>query len=309
MVTSALLLRLVRCLCFCFEAYFSNDYSKLNRMKVTTILLLTLLCSGLCLAQEDPEYKPMDNPRIAPMLEMDSVSEAYFGETLSERLQQTRQIEAYRLSRFLPRDTSNMELLEGFRVLDTATLSLSEQQEIGAMLTRIEPYMADKSMKNLCLFLPNFGLRMEMDGRPVNTLVSLKCKMVRFYFEDASTNPGFLEFNIKGNYEAFDQLYAELFPPPVAQQQQLSLFTSPAKDKDKDKDLTVKGASTKGKALYYVVKEGEGWSHVAKNASRQYGKEITMTDLFRINNINTEKALDKQVMLRPGDSVLVGYEE
>ena len=59
------------------------------------------------------------------------------------------------------------------------------------------------------------------------------------------------------------------------------------------------------KALYYIVKKGEGWTHVARNASNKYGKKITMETIFKINK---DKALNENKMLKPGDEILVGYE-
>ena len=263
-------------------------------MKIAGITLFTLLLASMGLAQSDSEYMPMDNPRMVRLLEMDSLSEVYFGEDLADLLQNTQRIEAFKLSKFLPDSEEADGLLEGFRVLDTALLSKDSQREIATMLTNTEPYIADKNIKNLCLFLPNFGLSMLLEDAQVNALVSLKCKMVRFYFEQDAQPVNYQEFNIKGNYEGFDSFYAATFPK--AKPKALSLFT-----KSTPKPAPV----VKGKPLYYNVKKGEGWSHVARNASKLYGQEISMTDIFEINK---EKALSKTVMLRPGDKILVGYE-
>lgn len=264
-------------------------------MKIAGITLFTLLFASIGLAQSDSGYMPMDNPRMVRLLEMDSLSEVYFGEDLADLLQNTRRIEAFKLSKFLPDSEEGADLLEGFRVLDTVLLSQDAQREIASMLTNTEPYIVDKNIKNLCLFLPNYGLSMLLDDTQVNALVSLKCKMVRFYFEQDEQPVHYQEFNIKGNYEGFDAFYAATFPK--AKPKALPLFT-----KSTPKPATV---AIKGKPLYYKVKKGEGWSHVARNASKLYRQEISMTDIFEINK---EKSLSKTVMLRPGDKILVGYE-
>ena len=182
-------------------------------MKRIGIIFWSLLIIGGIKAQTDQQYKSMDNPRMVRLLEMDSTAEAFFGETLSDRIANTRNIEVFKLSQFLPDTEKSIDVLEEFRILDTAAVGISEQQTIAKLLTGTEAYIQDKSIKNLCLFLPNLGLKLDVDEQPVNALISLKCKMVRFYYEMDESPVNYVELNIKQNFEGFDHFYKEVFPP------------------------------------------------------------------------------------------------
>lgn len=266
--------------------------TKTLNMKRIGITLIALMMVSAAISQETQEYTSMDNPRLVRIVKMDSVAQLFFGAPLTDQLKGTRKIEAYKLSHYLNGPSDQKVSLENFEVLDTAVLSRAQQSQIADLLTQPESYIEDPNIKNLCLFLPDLGLKFALKDQEVNALVSLDCKMVRFYYDRPEEPVNFLELNIKGNFNGFDDFFEAIFPSTIAQGGKSgSLFAS--------KDETPK------EPIYYKVKKGEGWWQIAESASKAYGKKITMQDIWAVNNLSKQTA--RQQVLKVGQKILVGY--
>ncbi|MEL6867703.1 MAG: hypothetical protein AAFP19_24980 [Bacteroidota bacterium] len=268
--------------------------------KLTFFWLMVLAVCWIGNAQAQQKGKQaddqisMDNPRkVNRTVQIDSADVLLFGETLSKQLQQTTQLQAFKLSNYLAEDPDSVDHMEGFTILETREITLDQQQSIAELLTSETPYMEDRSMKNLCLFLPDMAFVFGTEERPIKALISLDCKMVRFYFETENENR-FVELNTKIRYKAFEEIYDDLFP-----EKKKSL----AKNWNQytKKEPTIQSMSNKGQALIYKVKPNEGLSHVAVNASKQYDQEITIKKVCELNDF------DMKVVLQKGQEVIVGY--
>ena len=263
------------------------------------LMFLALCISERSLAQQSqPETTDrgdqlisMDNPKkvARTTIQVDSDAADMFGETLGKYLKTARQVEAYKLSNFQSEETGEKDLMEGFAILDTRTISLERQQAISDLFISEEPYMEDKNMKNLCMFLPDMAFVFETEEQPVKALVSLDCKMVRFYFQKEVNDNRFIELNTKLSYQAFDQLYEELFGSTLKMSQTNAV-----------PETQVKRCSTEENELVYKVKEGQGLSHVAKEASKQFDQKIKVKDICALNGI------DRKTIIHTGQELIVG---
>ncbi len=267
---------------------------------LSLLLWLTFLWLGICNSQPGPTPAKaptdtqisMDAPRkINRTTLVDSTDTALFGETLGELLKGTRSIQAMKLSPFLSPDPGSVESMEDFPILDTQTLEQKQQQAIADLLNSERPYLEDRSMKNLCIFQPDMAFVLQTDEHPINALVSLDCRMVRFYFQATGEEERYIELSTKRAFDDFKELYADLFSTSNAQAN---------KGMGKARSMKTKNSDSQH-ALTYIVKKGQGYSHVAKAASVLYDRKVTVKEILQLNQLKADH------ILHTGDEVIVGY--
>ena len=280
------------------------------------VFIYLILWGGLCssisaqtpttICPDSTTVVSMDLPKKivrSSLIELDSSSRFYLGETLSEHLEKITDVRIYEVRRYLATEADSLNTLEGFPILDTIEIDQSQKEKWVSLLTDDQSYIEDKNIKNLCLFLPAVGMELAIDGQPIRVLVSLDCKMVRFYTNETGVDNEYTEFNIGYSFDGFGELYSDCIAEMQAKRKRMAKKSASFKKTEKTEK-----AMAGRKQLFYKVKTGEGWSHVAKNASKMYQQEITMDRIFEINSINRKKAIAGKIILQPGQEVLVGYD-
>lgn len=276
----------------------------MNFEKHILVLLLSILFFDVSvLAQQNQSNNSkaedslisLDNPKkVTSMINIDSTGLLLFGEDLSENLNKTKNLKVFKLSHYLSGQSDSTEILEGFTILDTKDIKVEKQKQIAKLLTSTTPYILDKNIKNLCLFMPDMGMELSFDDQKINALVSLECKMVRFYFQDEKSGNRFIELNSKQSFNGFDLVFDDIFN---------STPTIESLDTDNTKSINLASSNNNANVLLYQVKPGQGLSHVAKYASIKFDRKISINEICSLNKF------DKKVILKKGQKVIVGYIE
>ncbi len=272
---------------------------------ILQMILAALLCSTPAFSQiqdkaSEEDLISMDNPRKVRLMTIDSAGKAFLGEEVAENLTKVRKIEAFKLEHFLAEEAQAVSILQGFTILDTAEITTDQQGAIASILTSPEAYIQDKNIKNLCLFTPDMAFALMAKEQTVFALVSLNCKMTRFYFPSEDREDfNYITFNIREDFQGFDDIYNDIFGQKTLKvKAKNSLFEARSND-----DLLVK---KQAKPIYYTVEKGEGWSHVAQYATEKLGKKVTQNEVVKLNYAEFNNT-DPMPMLHVGDKVIVGY--
>ncbi len=222
---------------------------------------------------------------------IDSADSALFGETLGELLKNTQELQVFKLSNFLTSQPDSVAHINAFPILDQQKIGASLQRNIADLLNSERPYLEDRSMKNLCIFQPDMAFVFLTNEKPINVLISLDCRMVRYYFQPEGEEERFIELSTKRAFKDFVELYANFFPEKKSK---------PKKGFADARKMS--NNKTSGQyELTYQVRSGQGFSQVAKQASKQYNRKITIDDILHYNQMS------KNHTLHIGDKLIVGY--
>lgn len=198
----------------------------------------------------------------------------YWNKELKSELGQIKNSKSatiYKVESFMSSDSIG-DYLEGFKVLDTATLTKESFLTIQSLIVDTSAYDLNEGQK-LCLFLPKMGIVFQNEDGSTNVLVALDCDMTRIYGKN-----GYLLLNSDPSHQALQEIYDTHFPP-TEMEMKMEVPTP----------------------VFYTVEDGDGWIRVAQKASNTYNKEISVTEILKWNETTMQK------LLHPGDKIIVGF--
>ncbi|MCH2081901.1 MAG: LysM peptidoglycan-binding domain-containing protein [Saprospiraceae bacterium] len=271
------------------------------------LLFCWLMLPGIGSAQEvtpkgaTPSSKllPMDNPKRKakpqPTLEVDiqQQAEEVFGNELREQLEATTTIKVYKVEQFVSEET-NVELLEGFKVLQVEEISGEQYERYHDLLNQPATFLQKEELFKQCYFLPAMGIHFVNAEDTVTALISLECDMVRFYYQDESGENVFRTVNSDPGHNQLQDMYTEVFPAVAALQ--------PTKEA-----IEPLAMQLVEEPVYYKVKSGEGWIKIAKRASKKMDQKTTVKDICKWNNIAYDRAMKNEVYPLKGETVIIGF--
>ncbi|MCB9263438.1 MAG: hypothetical protein H6558_00280 [Lewinellaceae bacterium] len=268
---------------------------------VSVILLMNFsICIG---QQEKPKpdadsekgLVPMDLPkRSFSLLPLDSTLLAILGDSLPARLNGMRDFCVHATSSFLSEEGEESQQLEGFPIQRTANINADSLRALTRALGDSESYFLSEYNK-MCYFLPNMGLSLFNQSDTVNILISLECNMVRFYFRGEDGKKEFRTFDSDPAASLLREVYREYFPVQMA---------IARRDASEKHALSMQLLET---PLYVTAKPGDGWTHIARRANRQYGLEIDIMDICKVNNYPYKDAISNKIFPLVGERILVGF--
>lgn len=206
------------------------------------------------------------------------VLENYWGKRLTTLLRQAEKVAVFQVET-LKTDDIELPHIEQFSILNTALLDSLEEQEFQQLVMDTATYYLEKSTKQ-CLFMPRMAVQLITKTDTVNALFSLKCDLIRFYFDDTT-----LTLNCDDGRIAVLDYFSKAFPKEVFEQPETF-------------------AAKASKPIVYTVKSGDNWSRIKKKASQKANQKITFDELYRWNNI----ARNQRNKLKIGEEVIIGFE-
>lgn len=239
---------------------------------------------------DPPTRKAKQEPKITtttPEITTPTVSPTLkntLGEQLTSLIARAKVIKMYEVESFVNEDPI-AATLDGFRILQTATLTNAQFIEAKRLISSETTYYITEDVKQ-CLFLPKMGLQF-IDGKDTaNILVSFKCDLARFRQQGNR-----ITLNSDYGHDELIAFFNSVFTTqPYAYQ---------------DMSMAVKIPTAK--PIYYTVQFGEGWFLVAQKASNTYHTKISVNDLCRWNKVDKNEALTNQRYLRNGETIIVGF--
>lgn len=206
-------------------------------------------------------------------------------------------------------------VLEEFEILQTATPNQEEAAFICDMLLDADRYFFTNKIKQ-CLFLPQAGVQFASESDTVNVLVSFDCGMIRFY-----KSGKYSLYYINGKMDPLQPYLRDLLPaaapaPPVegapvveaggeAGSGFAAMAPMPAACAESaDPGVGIpQGEMKPRQAVYYILKEGEGYQQLAALLDEECEMEVNIEKLCRLNNLSLEAF--KQI--GPGTALVIGY--
>ena len=272
------------------------------------IILLSLICLGLLplilsgqarLPDQEPVQQPVKDPGLIPMdipkkkkkMAVDSTLRAALGDQLINLLLQPESIEAHQVSPFVAENEGPFQL-EGFQMLSSTEMTADQRSALIDILGDSRSFLFT-DMQKLCYFLPEMGFMFNGKSDNMAILVSTQCDLLRIYYTGEEGTREFTTMNVDPAHSRLQALYLDLFPnlPEV----------------QPEKEMESLGMQLVSEPVYYKVRSGEGWSHIAVKASRQFEKEVGIKDICKLNNIAYEKAIQNKVFPLIGEQVIIGF--
>lgn len=201
-----------------------------------------------------------------------------WGERLTTLLRQAEKVEVFHVES-LKTDDFELPHIEQFSILNIANLDSFEEREFQQLVTDTATYYLEQGTKQ-CLFMPRMAIRLTTKKDTVNALFSLKCDLIRFYFDDTT-----LTLNCDDGRIAVLDYFSKAFPNEVFKQPE-----------------TVAAKSVK--PIFYKVESGDNWYKIKQKAAKNQSEKITLDNLYQWNNISKNNR-DK---LKIGEEVIIGFE-
>lgn len=203
-------------------------------------------------------------------------------------------------------------LMEEFKVINSQKLQAPEAEAIKSILLDTSNYFFTQKLKQ-CMFLPNMGLQLVSEQDTMNVMVSFDCETIRFKGGDGKT----LLYNLYTGAEPFLGFFKNIFPTspdPAAEENGPEEFYSAENDSlglnsmgavVQEECLTIDKPSPQKKPIYYLMNEGDCPYNLVDKVKNECKVTIALEEIYRLNNMT----LGKFINLKPGDFLIVGYEE
>ena len=208
--------------------------------------------------------------------------EKHWGNDLTALLRQAKKVNVFHVES-LKTDDLELPHIKQFSILNQATLDSLEETQFYQLITDTSTYYLEEASKQ-CLFMPRMAIQLITEKDTINSLISMKCDLIRFYYSDTSVT-----LNCDDGRIAILDYFSKAFPNAI--------FVQP-----EEEEFTFVQKSTI--PIYHTVEAGENWYKIKKIAREQVNKEITLNDLYTWNNIPKTK----RNKLKIGERVVIGYE-
>lgn len=250
--------------------------------------------------QKEEVAKPVDRPKRKTKkntTEANNTMRDILGEQTSSVIAQATLVNAYEVESFVSENPAD-ETLEGFKILQMATLDEHQTNWIKQLVLSQETYFFTEKQKQ-CLFLPKMGLQFVTGKDTSNILVSFKCDFTRFYQGSPTT------LHSDYGHEDFMEFYKTIFPTDFQDQ-----FAAQPVLLKKENSKEVNTKMTKEiaqKPIYYTVQLGDSWVVVAQKATNTILSKVTVDDLCEWNEVNPTEAKSNKRFLLKGETIIVGF--
>lgn len=274
--------------------------------------------------EEPPKRKDKPTRPDVSSVQADSTMQIILGKQLTETIGKATLVTAYEVESFVSENPED-DILEGFKVLQSAALNLDQTAWIKQMLLSETTYFFSEKQKQ-CLFLPKMGLQFVSGQDTSNILISFKCDFTRFHEGAPFT------LDSDDGHENLWAFYREVFPmdvPNVYAAQDVGLDAaapSPlpkplhqpkAKPANRLKANVSKGSKANLKVkpeiplqpVFYTVEKGDAWVVVAQKATNTLHQKVTVSDLCEWNNIDPKAVENRKRFLKKGETIIVGFKK
>ena len=134
----------------------------------------------------------------------DSLAIPFLNDAQQSLIRETPQITAFQVDDFKAVEgTTN--LLEEFKILNQVSLDASQSSYLKETFLNQSNYLLTHKIKQ-CFFLPQMGFQLTSDAGTMNVLISLECRMIRFY-----QNGAFDLYYFNDNMSSLSDFYDGLF--------------------------------------------------------------------------------------------------
>lgn len=207
--------------------------------------------------------------------------EQHWGNDLTTILRQAKKVNVFHVES-LKTDDLDLPHIEQFSILNQATLDSLEEVQFRQLVTDTSTYYLEEASKQ-CLFMPRMAIQLITENDTINTLISMKCDLIRFYYSDTSVT-----LNCDDGRISILDYFSKAFPNAIFAQPETEIaFTEKTPE-----------------PIYHTVEKGESWYKIRKIAREKVNKEITLNDLYTWNNIPKTK----RNKLKIGQKVVIGFE-
>jgi len=249
--------------------------------------ILCLLGLSLAGFAQPGKVSSMDNPAVPTKNKVGKRIATFLKKEQVKLLKRPDKVMALKVKSFKSDKKDLSKLIEGYEILQKKTLTKLQHQKIRRLLGSDSTYLPD-SLAKLCLFLPEFGIRLTDKKDTTNVLISLKCDLIRFYHQGK-----YKMLNCDPARDELRAFYQEIF---------------------KESTTTSMSQKMSSKPIYYTVEAGDGWFVVSRKALKVYKRNASMKNikqmLTKIYKWNDIKQVNAQEFphIDPGDKIIVGYQ-